>query len=150
MNRKPGLEECIHMAQRGSVFGIIHCIFSLVIHPLAFSFDSTSFTMGSSSPCTANLWSSSRHVLTPQWSLLLASCFICFSIQVSLPASNHSLQANLNSSIIIYSVRAFFTLVNPLCLLDSTILSFSNILSLRNHSRHTRYRKIISSVLLKL
>lgn len=90
-----------------------------------------------------------------QWSFLLASCFIYFSAQSLLPASNPGLQANPNSSTITYSIRTIWLwwaqkLMNPalviqtkgpkpLLLLGDLILSVSNILALGNHSRHTSY-----------
>lgn len=77
-NGKPGLSDCSHVVQGELVFGTIHCISSLV-PTLAFLRESTSFTVGSSSPLNCQPLVFLPSLAYPQSSFLLALYFICFS-----------------------------------------------------------------------
>lgn len=77
-NSKPGLSDCIHVVQGELVFGTVHCI-SSAGPTLAFLRESTSFTVGSSSPLNCRPLVFLPSLAYPQWSFLLALYFICFS-----------------------------------------------------------------------
>lgn len=107
---KPRLRDCIHVTQGVSVLGSILCISSLVTHSLTFSFESTSFTVGSSSSLHCQ-----PLALFPSLPYLpvIPHALSAFPLKSLLPASNPSPQANPSSSIITDSIRAFLTLANP-------------------------------------